>query len=229
MKKLKPKRLIFIILGVILLVLIVAGVLLRHQYNKATTFAPTAASPSLVLQPTPTAEPSSMTDRPPAPAGYSWQECTAMKASFLKPDGWFFKEEKKGDTTACFITKEEIIGEKGEFQTGLSVNAITHLSQKSKLKPTEYAKEFLSLKTDKIIKSSELLPWAVGQIKGYHLLKKIHYPGYPEAINMHMIVLGNDETDVLYIIFFESPVSEWDKNIPVGKTMTETFGLDDEY
>ena len=44
-----------------------------------------------------------------------------MKAAFLKPSGWFYREETQPGTLAVFITKEDI-SKVGEFQTGMSLN-----------------------------------------------------------------------------------------------------------
>src|SRR5438552_2415406 len=68
-------------------------------------------------------------DLPPAPAGFSWQEVPELKAAFLKPKGWFFKQEKQKGTLAYSITKEDI-SKGGEFQIGLTLN-VFYLKQDS--------------------------------------------------------------------------------------------------
>ena len=45
---------------------------------------------------------------PPAPKGFSWQSMPELKSALLKPDGWHVKHESRGDTTAYFVSKEEI-------------------------------------------------------------------------------------------------------------------------
>jgi hypothetical protein len=70
----------------------------------------------------------SATDRPPLPAGFSWQEIPAIHAVFLKPDGWFFHEEVDNGTFAYFISKEDI-SRGGQLQTGLTINVMPRLKQ----------------------------------------------------------------------------------------------------
>ena len=54
-------------------------------------------------------------DPPPAPKGYAWKRIESVKASFLVPEGWHFKEETKDGTRAFFITKEDI-DKNGSFE-----------------------------------------------------------------------------------------------------------------
>src|SRR5258708_207703 len=67
-------------------------------------------------------------DLPKRPAGFSWQEIPELKAAFLKPDGWYFKREDQKGTLAYFITKENIDQNRGQFETGLTVN-VFHLKK----------------------------------------------------------------------------------------------------
>ena len=63
-------------------------------------------------------------DPPPAPKGFAWKRIESVKATFLVPEGWHFKEETKDGTRAFFITKEDI-HKNGTFEIGLSVNVQT--------------------------------------------------------------------------------------------------------
>src|SRR5207253_2668928 len=66
---------------------------------------------------------------PNAPSGFTWQEVPELKAAFLKPNGWFFKQENSKGTLAYFITQEDLT-KSSEFSTGLSLNVI-HLKKES--------------------------------------------------------------------------------------------------
>lgn len=68
-------------------------------------------------------------DLPKAPVGFTWQEVPELKAAFLKPEGWFFKQENKNGTLAYFITQEDL-AKNGEFATGLTIN-VFHLKKDS--------------------------------------------------------------------------------------------------
>jgi hypothetical protein len=63
----------------------------------------------------------SAADPAPAPAGFAWKNVASIKAAFLVPDGWFFKEELRKDVRGIFISKESI-DQSGKFQTGLTIN-----------------------------------------------------------------------------------------------------------
>src|SRR5215471_19269896 len=78
---------------------------------------------------------------PPAPSGFSWQRLDTIKCAVLKPDGWFFKQTRKGQTDGFFITKEDI-DKAGVFQTGLTLNCIRDVPKKTGKTPSEYAASF---------------------------------------------------------------------------------------
>ena len=76
---------------------------------------------------------------PPAPDGFSWKSIESVKASFLTPTGWHFREEDHDGARAFFITQEEIV-DGGQYETGLSVNV-----QKLKKDPApERAAQFIA-------------------------------------------------------------------------------------
>src|SRR6266850_7673678 len=75
---------------------------------------------------------------PPPPSGFSWQQFPPIKSALLKPDGWYFKQSKKGQTDAFFITKEDI-DKAGAFKTGLTLNCIRDVLKKSGKSPSVYA------------------------------------------------------------------------------------------
>ena len=60
-------------------------------------------------------------DPPKAPAGFAWKNVASIKAAFLLPDKWFFKEELRKDVRGIFLSKENI-DQSGKFDTGLTIN-----------------------------------------------------------------------------------------------------------
>jgi hypothetical protein len=145
---------------------------------------------------------------PPAPPGFSWHSSSNGVGTFLKPESWFVLEEKKGNTNALFISREDI-KEKGRFTVGFSVNQITSYSDNATGKPSLYAKGFIQKIIDK---------------EGYEVLKKGVVKGGPSDMNIarvkgdnsgvktivHHIAIGMDDRDELYLISFEAPESEWE-------------------
>ena len=160
-------------------------------------------------------------DPPPAPAGFAWKRMESIKASFLVPDGWFFKEETKDGTRAFFITQEDI-DKTGEFQTGLTINV-----QTLKKDPApERAREFIA---GMAITGQVQDAWQteVGVLKGYGCRTRRVDEGQPPLI-MHSLAIGNSRTNTLYLIFFESPEPTWDAAWKKGEVILEFFLLDDE-
>lgn len=77
---------------------------------------------------------------PAPPAGFSWKEVPEIKAAFLMPNGWHFKQAVQGETLGLFITQENI-DERGRFTTGLTINVF----QKSRPgSAVEYAQTFIA-------------------------------------------------------------------------------------
>ena len=168
-----------------------------------------------------------VTSFPEAPTGFSWQECGHMQASFLKPAGWYFHEDIKKDTVACFITKEEIVGQTGEFQTGLSVNAVKQIPQKTGMQPTVYAKQFIAnAKQYTLLGPQNEIE--VGPLKGYGQTVESQSRGYG-AITQYILVLGNDQTGTVYIMWYESPKTTWDTDWKIGFVMMENLALAGEF
>lgn len=160
-------------------------------------------------------------DPPPAPDGFAWKRLDSIKASFLAPDGWFFKEEVKDGTRAFFITQENI-DKTGEFQTGLSINV-----QKLKTDPAqERARQFIAgmALTGEVQDTWET---EAGVLKGYGRRIRRVEDGYPTLIS-HWLAIGNSRTNTLYLILFESPESSWNAAWKKGEVILKFFLLDDE-
>ena len=160
-------------------------------------------------------------DVPPAPEGFSWKRVESVKASFLMPDGWHFKQEEQQGTRAFFITLEDI-DKAGRFETGLSVNV-----QKFKRdKAPERAAQFIL----GMMQGHEVLnQWAkeAGVMKIFGCRVRETEKDHPPLI-LHVLALGNERTNTLYLVMFESPESSWDAAWAKGRVMVEKFLLDDE-
>lgn len=142
---------------------------------------------------------------PAAPTGFQWIWSPEMGGGFLCPDGWHAKKEKKADTEALFITKENIDTE-GKFTTGLTVNVISRIRRKTGLPPSRYMPRLLAENAQGKKVLLELPPKKSGRITG-HVLRL-----QDDVLVVHHSLLADDQTDKLYVVSFESPVGEWESN-----------------
>lgn len=163
-------------------------------------------------------------DPPEAPPGFSWRRLVKIKAAFLVPDGWHFMRGEQENTTAFFITRENI-EEVGSFDTGLSINVIR---DRPDLDAVAYARSYIVA----VLESNEVIgePFAneVGRLKGFGAQVKVAGDEERPDIVMHYLAIGNSETNTLYILFFESPEPRWEEDWKTGQTMLRFFLLDDE-
>ena len=161
---------------------------------------------------------------PEPPKGYSWQWCEDIKGAFLKPDGWFFKKDAKGDTLGIFITKEDI-GKDSQFRTGLTVNVIRKVAEKKKIPASEHIRQFRdsARKSTKFIREwdTDMGPFkAVG-----FLYEKQSKEG---AYRVHNLLIANDKTGTVYLVMFEAPVEEWEAAWRLGEPIMKKLYIDDE-
>ena len=159
-------------------------------------------------------------DPPPAPKGYAWKRIESVKASFLVPEGWHFKEETKDGTRAFFITKEDI-DKSGSFETGLSVNVQTLKKDPAQERAAAFVGE--------IATSHEVLDfWGTetGVMKGYACRVRRVSTEHPPLI-IEVLAIGNSRTNTLYLIFFESPEATWAAAWKQGEPILTSFLLDD--
>lgn len=165
-------------------------------------------------------------DLPKPPAGFSWYECKNMSSYFLKPTGWYTKEESKSDTQGCFVTKEKIVGS-GLFRTGLTVNAIPDIPSKKGVKASEFAEAVFENTKDKMRTSDE----KVGKQGPFQVYSHIVYPE-PQAgqeIVMYQMYAANDATGSLFVILYESPKEEWTDAWKMGKNIIANMAMNGEF
>lgn len=156
------------------------------------------------------------------PRGYSWRECDGLIIKFLIPDGWFFKEESNQDTKACFVTKQSI-DTNGYYITGLTANAVPNILQKTAFKPTDYAQQFLQKISLKYKTGDMKQTIDKPNIKGF--TRTVYSEASYGPITQQFLVVGNDNTDTVYIIWFEGPTSSWDSDWSFGKVIMDNISL----
>lgn len=158
-------------------------------------------------------------DLPKAPSGFTWQEVPELKAAFLKPEGWYFKQESSKGTLAYFITKEDL-AKTGRFDTGLTIN-VFHLKKDAAV---DHAKALI----DQMATQHNVKTWSrvVGPFQEFGCdMKDTDATG---TIMMHALTVANPKTNTLYLFIFESPVATWDAAWKLGQQIMDTLAIDDE-
>jgi hypothetical protein len=161
---------------------------------------------------------------PEPPDGYAWQKLSPIKSYVLKPDGWFFKESKKGETDGFFVTKEDI-NKAGSFKTGLTVNRIPDIPKKSGLKPSDYAAG-LAVAAAAQHKLKDKGAWEKGPFKSVKFTF-VDAPKDKESITIYHLTIANDKTGTLLLLIFEAPTKDWDEAWKKGETILKKLLLDD--
>jgi len=154
-------------------------------------------------------------DLPSPPAGFSWQQIPELKAAFLRPNGWFFKQEQQKGTFAYFITKESI-EQGGDFNTGLTINVFRELK--------ESAAEHGQALIEQIATKMHCVNWTqtAGPFQEFGCEAK------DSESAMHYLIVANPKTNTLYLFIFESPVSDWNSAWKLGKQIMDNLAIDDD-
>ena len=158
---------------------------------------------------------------PDAPIGFEWIVSSNGVGTFLKPAGWHVKEEVRDGTNALFITKQPI--EDGQYySTGMAVNQFNNFSNRSKYSASQYSQAYIAeiIQTNNVIKSFKI-PSSSGEMYGVRIV------GNNNGVEtiVHYLAFGNDIEDKVYLLWYESPKTEWDENYAAGSTMLNMFGF----
>jgi hypothetical protein len=161
---------------------------------------------------------------PKPPEGFTWLVSKNKVGAFLRPNGWFVKEEGKKSDKGLFITKENI-DKSGQFITGLTVNMVPRVKSRTGVLPNEYAKAFLakysSNKQFDVLKS-----YSVQEQNGYEGFG-LRYSGDNKGVItiVNVLVVASNNDDILYIFVFEAPKKIWDAEWKKGEVMLNIFAL----
>lgn len=162
---------------------------------------------------------------PEPPDGFTWFVSKNKVGTFLRPNGWYVKEEGIKSDKAAFITMEDIDKE-GRFVTGLTVNMVPRVSGRIGVTAKQYARAFVSrylTKPDqfKIIKTYSVLEQ--DSYEGYGLRYSGDNKGVKTVVNV--LAVASNRDDIFYILIFEAPAAGWDKVWEKGRLMLNMFGL----
>lgn len=162
-------------------------------------------------------------DFPPPPKGFAWFVSANKVGTFLKPDGWFVKEEGGKVDKSLFITKEDLDKVK-KFGTGLSVNMVPRVKARTGTLPTDYAKTFLAQYSENPFKI--LGSYSVPEQNGHEGFG-LKYSGINNGVNtvVQVLIVASNRDDTLYILIFEAPENMWAEESLKGQAMLNMVGL----
>lgn len=157
--------------------------------------------------------------KPDAPSGMSWYKANNGVGEFLRPNGWYIKEQSQNFTNSLFISKENI-DTNGRFLTGLTVNRYGDWSVSSKKTPSESAKEMAG----KFASTGNVLLNRVMAGNGYVMYAvRVASDNNGVKTTAHYLVAGMDQQNVLYMMVAESPTAEWEANVKYLGPMMDVF------
>jgi hypothetical protein len=184
-------------------------------------------TPSPIPAITSTYTPTLPLNLPTIPNGFTWKIVEETQIGFPIPDGWFYKEEKQGNTYAYFATKENIDGGK-IFSTGLTINIVKDENINAAEEAERYINGIANSPTTKKIIGN----WHYSQadIVSFQIEVEAEFPQAPNNDpnrnkTIHYTTAAKTDTNTLYLIIFESPTSIWNEEKEKGKYMIQLVFL----
>lgn len=154
--------------------------------------------------------------------GYVVQNLEPLGGEILRPENWHFRRLMNDDALAFQIAKEDI-SNGGEFETGLTINLVKDVTKKSRVSPSIYAAYFIKDK----LKNAELVTRDASRRDGDFLREGIlirenkTLTEKTQPFKIGYTLYANDKTDLLIIMVFGTPESEWDANDEIYTIMME--------
>jgi len=156
---------------------------------------------------------------PKPPEGFTWQEIPELKAAFLKPNGWFFKQEMQKGTLAYFITKENL-EQGGQFDTGLTANVFKFKKDSA----VDHGKVLIGNMASQ--HHVEMWSRTVGPFQEFGC--ELMDTDASGTIMMRALTIANPKTNTLYLFIFESPIDNRDEAWKLGKHIIDNLAIDDD-
>lgn len=155
---------------------------------------------------------------PKAPEGFGWHQVPAIRAAFLVPKGWHFREQPDGDTLAFFITQDAFTPPE-KFEVGVSISVFRNdPGAPDRIKHT--LEKLASAHAVELRGGSSGGPFAT-------LACQFESPREgKEPVRTHVMGIANAKTNTVYLVFFESPASRWTAVWPTGKTILGKLALE---
>ncbi len=173
----------------------------------------------------PQAEAASM-ELPAPPAGYRWESCPEIRGALLRPDDWYFKKRIDGDKRAYYVSKEDIDAD-GGFTTGLTMVALINHGDKNGVPAAEFARNYVinAARSAHVRKS----PWTnrMGPFVAHGVVITTPDAAKGDFVSHHLVI-ANEETSTVYIVIFESPVSDWAEMKELSEPMLRQLYIESE-
>ncbi len=166
--------------------------------------------------------------RPEPPKGFKWQELKEINGAVLRPEGWDFNQTSTRDALAYQVSLEKLADNDGKFLTGLTINVVKDVPEKTKVKPSLYAAKHVRdyMKAAEVLEKPKLDKVGKLQRITCQVVKPLPKVEKDTLFRVRVTTIANDETGTLYIITFGSPKDEWDKTYPIGKKLFNPIMLD---
>ena len=163
-------------------------------------------------------------DLPPCPVGFSWTFSSALKAHVPVPNEWHFYEKLNSGSTTVYSTREDY-SRNQEFLTGFAVNVVPNMID-------AFGGEVLlvcNFIVDVCLEGIEPLHRFRDENEDFYTygIEKINPPkGYRKTdTRIRVVGVGNKKTKTLYLVQFESPASQWDKDWIIGSQIYDMFDI----
>jgi len=160
---------------------------------------------------------------PSLPTGYDWKYLPESSMAVPAPADWFFLSEQSQSTWAYFISKEEII-DGGAFKTGLSIIVLVDQIKDAGDFVDQYPA--LAIGHESVTSSSEVETWEDGNLVFAEF--ESDATGSVFDYRSHTLIVGDRDTNIVYIFIFESPTDEWDQAWVEGELIFDNLQLFDE-
>lgn len=162
---------------------------------------------------------------PPPPSGYSWEICADIGGALLKPKGWSFKRVKQGEQFAYALVKGEWQPPQ-PFAVGLTFSMLFKVPERFQKSPSEFAAKYvLDAESANLAESS----WSqkMGTLKVFG----VQYTGKDALAGSKFfnLVIANDQTGTAYIVLFEAPIADWDREWATIEPVIQRMYLDDDF
>lgn len=160
---------------------------------------------------------------PEPPAGYEWLQATEVRAVFLRPTGWHFTRSRSPNEYEYHISREAP-GPDGDYDTGLTINVITEVTERTGKPPSQFAAEFMTQTTAGL----DVLEEPFRNFRSpYEFRGGLFATNDPVkgTFNAHIGAISNDRTGTIYFVIFEGPAAEWAEIWAQGETMIKKLAI----
>jgi hypothetical protein len=143
-----------------------------------------------------------------------------IKASIEIPADWFVKEDKEDDVVIYQFSHEKPAD--GAMVTGLILTVTPKVTERTEMKPSQYAVEMLTATLDD--DTTKIVPTKDGPIettRAEHLIESEN-----GAVKMVNVAKANDTTGTLYFLTWQAPLADEEKIKDLREKILASLTLD---